>query len=52
VIRQLIEKEISGGIYNVGDDESLSTNELIALMAKMMNRPHRIWRWNPSLIRF
>ena len=51
VINQLIEKEIPSGIYNVGDDDSLSTNELISLMAKTMNKPNRIWNWNAGLIR-
>lgn len=50
VIIQLIEKDIPGGIYNVGDDESLSTNELIALIAKTMDKPNRIWKWNKSLL--
>jgi len=50
VISSLIEKNIPGGIYNVGDDESLSTNELIALMAMAMNKPNRTWKWNKSLI--
>ena len=50
VIQQLIEKDIPNGIYNVGDDETLSTNELIALMAKTMGKPNRIWNWNKSLI--
>ncbi|MGC9151632.1 MAG: NAD-dependent epimerase/dehydratase family protein [Microbacter sp.] len=50
VIEQLIEKDISGGIYNVGDDESLSTNELITLMVKVMGKPNRIWKWNKTMI--
>jgi len=50
VISELIEKNIPGGIYNVGDDESLSTNELIALMAKITKKPKRIWKWNKTLI--
>lgn len=50
VISELIDKNIPGGIYNLGDDESLSTNELIALMAKTMNKPNRTWKWNKSLI--
>jgi len=50
VISELIEKDIPGGIYNVGDDESLSTNELIALMAKTMNKPNRTWKWNKSFV--
>jgi len=42
VIEQLIEKDIPTGIYNVGDDETLSTNELIALMAKMLDKPNSV----------
>jgi len=52
VISGLIEKEVASGIYNVGDDESLSTNELITLMAKMLDKPNRTWNWNKSLIQF
>jgi nucleoside-diphosphate-sugar epimerase len=52
VIGKLIEKDIPAGIYNVGDDETLSTNELIALMAKTMKKPIRIWKWNKNLIQF
>ncbi|MEI8273702.1 MAG: NAD-dependent epimerase/dehydratase family protein [Paludibacter sp.] len=52
VIEQLIEKDVAGGIYNVGDDESLSTNELISLMAWIMGKPDRIWKWNKSLVLF
>jgi len=50
VISELIEKEIASGIYNVGDDESLSTNELIILMATSINKPVRIWKWNKTLV--
>jgi len=50
VIEQLIIKNIPTGIYNVGDDETLSTNELIALMAKILGKPNRTWNWNKSLI--
>ena len=51
IINQLIEKNIDSGIYNVGDDETLSTNELITLIANTINKPNRIWSWNPELIR-
>ena len=52
VIGNLIVKDVSSGIYNVGDDECLSTNELITLMAYVMNKPVRIWKWNKQLIQF
>jgi nucleoside-diphosphate-sugar epimerase len=50
VISGLIEKEVASGIYNVGDDESLSTNELITLMAATMGKPNRIWKWNKAVV--
>ncbi|HET7733431.1 MAG TPA: NAD-dependent epimerase/dehydratase family protein [Paludibacter sp.] len=52
VIGKLIQTDISSGIYNVADDENLSTNELIALISKVLNKSDRIWNWNASVIRF
>lgn len=52
VIDQLIEKDIPTGIYNMGDDESLSTNELVTLIAETIGKTNRIWKWNKSLIQF
>ena len=42
-VQQLIEKEIEPGIYQVADDEALSTNELIRIMADSQNKKARIW---------
>ena len=50
IIEQLFEKNIPSGIYNISDDETLSTNELIRLMARVMNKPARIWNLSPKLI--
>ena len=45
VVEQLIVKEnIENGIYHVCDDEALSTNELIALIAQSVNKSPRIWK--------
>lgn len=52
VISQLIEKDIESSIYNVCDDEALSTNELIALISSTLNKPNRTWKWNKKLIEF
>ena len=43
VIQQLIEKDIEPGIYQVADDESLSTNELIRVIASAQNKKAKIW---------
>ncbi|MFA6126999.1 MAG: NAD-dependent epimerase/dehydratase family protein [Bacteroidales bacterium] len=51
VIRQLIDKEIEPGIYQVADDEPLSTNELIRMIAYSMGKRARIMKLPPGLIR-
>jgi nucleoside-diphosphate-sugar epimerase len=43
VIQQFIEKNIEQGIYQVADDEALSTNELIRIMADAQNKKAKIW---------
>lgn len=43
ILRQLLEKEIEPGIYNVADDEALSTNRLIGLIAGSKGMKARIW---------
>jgi nucleoside-diphosphate-sugar epimerase len=50
VVQQLIEKDIEPGIYQVADDEALSTNELIAIMAGSQNKKARIWNIPAKLI--
>jgi nucleoside-diphosphate-sugar epimerase len=53
VIRELLERDdIPSGIYNVADDEALSTNDLIKLIAKASDRSPKLWKINPILIRF
>jgi nucleoside-diphosphate-sugar epimerase len=52
VIRELLERDdIPSGIYNVADDEALSTNELIKILAKASDQKLKLWRINPVLIR-
>jgi nucleoside-diphosphate-sugar epimerase len=44
ILAELIEREdIPSGIYNVADDEPLSTNELIRLIAQSQNRSPKLW---------
>lgn len=51
VVEQLIVKEnIENGIYHVCDDEALSTNELIALIAQSVNKSPRIWKLPKALM--
>ena len=51
IFNELIEREdIPSGIYNVADDEPLSTNELIGLIAQSQNRKPKVWKISRSLI--
>lgn len=42
-IEGLLTKDVSSGIYNMGDDEALSTNELIAVICKVLGKKAHIW---------
>jgi nucleoside-diphosphate-sugar epimerase len=45
IIKELIERDdIPTGVYNIADDEPMSTNMLISLIAKSKNRNPVIWR--------
>jgi nucleoside-diphosphate-sugar epimerase len=50
VIQQILEKEVPGGIYNLADDETVSTNEIIRLIAFSHGRNPRIWKIPKGLI--
>ncbi len=43
VVQQLIEKNIESGVYHIADDEALSTNELIGLIASSQKMSVKIW---------
>ena len=43
VIKGLLVKEVESGIYNMCDDEALSTNGLITVICKVLGKKARIW---------
>ena len=52
VINELLENEtIPSGIYNVADNDALSTNELIQLLADSLNKRSKIIKLLPNLIK-
>ena len=51
IIKNLIEKDIESGIYNIADDKPLSTNTLIALIAKSQGKKPAIWGIGKGLIK-
>lgn len=50
VIQQLIDKKVETGIYNVADDEAISTNELINIIGVELNKKIKILQINKGLI--
>ncbi|MFA9392686.1 MAG: NAD-dependent epimerase/dehydratase family protein [Prolixibacteraceae bacterium] len=50
VIRQIIEKDIIPGTYQIADDQSLSTNQLIKLIAQSQGKKAKIWNINKNAI--
>ncbi len=50
VVESLLTKNIANGIYHIGDDEALSTNELIALMCEVLGRKPHIWKMNKCMM--
>ena len=52
IIKEILEREdIPSGIYNVADDEPLSTNEVVTLLAKAQNRSPRLLNIPQNMIR-
>lgn len=52
IIEKLItDKTIPSGIYNVADDDPLSTNQLIEFIADALDRKPKLWKINKGLIK-
>ena len=50
VVEGLLTKNVASGIYHMGDDEPLSTNELIVLMCEAMGKIPHIWKMNRKMM--
>ncbi len=51
IIKELVEREdIPSGVYNVADDDALSTNDVISIMADSQNKKAMIWKVSKVLI--
>jgi nucleoside-diphosphate-sugar epimerase len=43
IIEKLINMDVESGIYHIGDDDPLSTNQLIGLISESVGKKSRIW---------
>lgn len=49
-VNGVLTKDVESGIYNMGDDEALSTNELIEEICKSLGRKAHIWKLPKGLM--
>ena len=49
-VNGVLTKDVSTGIYNMGDDEALSTNELIEEICKSLGKKAHIWKLPKGLM--
>jgi nucleoside-diphosphate-sugar epimerase len=53
VINELIIKnDIPSGVYQVSDDDALSTNEIVSILASSLNMKSKLWKISPNIIKF
>lgn len=50
-VNGVLTKDVPSGIYNMGDDEALSTNELIEEICKSLGKKAHIWRLPMGLMK-
>lgn len=51
IIREFINKNMEPGIYNIADDEPVSTNRLVQLIAQSKGKKARFWKLNAGLVK-
>ncbi len=49
-VNGVLTKDVESGIYNMGDDEALSTNELIGEICKSLGKKAHIWKLPKGLM--
>ena len=52
VVEQLLEHTADSGVYNLADDEALSTNTLIEIICNCLRREVRIWKFGRGAMTF
>lgn len=54
VISELIsnDRKLPSGIYNVSDNEVLSTSEVVTILGSAIGKISRLWTINPNIIKF
>lgn len=48
--KMLKDERLKSGIYNFSDDKALSTNELVSLISRALNKKSKVWKIDKRLI--
>jgi len=51
VVEGVLKGDVESGVYQVADDEALSTNELVGLMAESLGRKAKVWKISVACVR-
>jgi nucleoside-diphosphate-sugar epimerase len=51
VIKEILEGNVTSGVYNVADDGALSTTELVSIISEVSNKKSRIWKVPKTFIK-
>ncbi|WP_113637121.1 NAD-dependent epimerase/dehydratase family protein [Nubsella zeaxanthinifaciens] len=51
IIKQLVEKNVNSGVYNVADDKALSTNSVVGILAQSSKQKAKLWKISSRLIK-
>lgn len=51
IIQELLNQDLKSGVYNVSDDEPLTVNQVITVLAAAQGKKCRLWKINPGLVR-
>lgn len=51
IVNGLLTKDVEGGIYNINDDEAVSSNELIEIICRVTGRTPHIWKIPQKLMK-
>lgn len=52
VIKEILEQEGPSGIYQVSDDQVLSTNEVVRILSDSLSKSPQLWAISPGIIKF
>lgn len=50
VVKEILDGKVPSGVYNISDDDALSTTELVSIIAEVSNNRSRIWRISKPFI--